>query len=356
VSETSFDVDYVSGGVKKTWTSTERREFDTAEYELQTFGFGDFRWRLITTYADRVANGFSRRLDYTGTVASNHRNDGPQWERMLNSSSTVYSDQVVVLHDVAWGRNGARLHPRVQAFYSVAANETRTARFQIDWEQFVWNVWSDGNWPNYSNHRNQFQVRLDRNIYIDFSRNTAGTPVWSSNTAGNPGAYKIMQDDGNLVIYSKKKALWASNTAGNPGARLTMQNDGNLVIYSKDGRALWASDTYGNPGATKTMKSDGNLVITSKDGRTLWSSNTAGNPGATDIIQDDGNYVIYAKEGTPLWASNTGGNSGARLTMQNDGNLVIYSKDGRALWASDTYGNPGAYDVMLSDGNYVIFK
>lgn len=66
-------------------------------------------------------------------------------------------------------------------------------------------------------------------------------PIWASNTAGNPGAWTIMQaSDGNLVVYSAaNKPLWASNTAGNPGAYLAVQNDSNLVIYN-GARPIWA--------------------------------------------------------------------------------------------------------------------
>ncbi|HRI71516.1 MAG TPA: hypothetical protein PK156_45090, partial [Polyangium sp.] len=40
-----------------------------------------------------------------------------------------------------------------------------------------------------------------------------GSPVWASGTDGHPGAYLIMQDDGNVVIYSTEgRALWSTNT------------------------------------------------------------------------------------------------------------------------------------------------
>ena len=59
-------------------------------------------------------------------------------------------------------------------------------------------------------------------------------------------SYLIMQDDGNLVLYTvaKDRVIWASNTHGNPGAYMHFQEDGNLVIYNSDkSRALWASNT-----------------------------------------------------------------------------------------------------------------
>jgi len=38
-------------------------------------------------------------------------------------------------------------------------------------------------------------------------------PVWASNTAGNPGAFLSVQDDGNLVVRDQNNnPLWATNT------------------------------------------------------------------------------------------------------------------------------------------------
>jgi hypothetical protein len=43
----------------------------------------------------------------------------------------------------------------------------------------------------------------------------SGRPVWATGTQKHPGAYFVVQDDGNLVIYSPEKTpLWASNTYG----------------------------------------------------------------------------------------------------------------------------------------------
>lgn len=64
-------------------------------------------------------------------------------------------------------------------------------------------------------------------------------------TGNVPGPYRlIMQGDGNLVLYtSTNKALWSTRTAGHPGARLVMQGDGNLVLYSSTNKTLWDSHT-----------------------------------------------------------------------------------------------------------------
>jgi hypothetical protein len=53
-----------------------------------------------------------------------------------------------------------------------------------------------------------------------------------------------MQPDGNFVIYDIEDGspipVWSTNTAGNPGAYLNLQDDGNMVIYSASNTVLWS--------------------------------------------------------------------------------------------------------------------
>ncbi len=74
--------------------------------------------------------------------------------------------------------------------------------------------------------------------------------LWSAGThvptqAAGTGAYCIMKDDGNFVVYDiNGKPCFQSNTKGHPGAFLRCQDDGNLVIYTRDKKAIWQSKTY----------------------------------------------------------------------------------------------------------------
>lgn len=68
--------------------------------------------------------------------------------------------------------------------------------------------------------------------------------VWSSGTwvsSGGESSYAIMQGDGNFVIYRNESAVWSSNTAGHPGAYLVQQDNGNLVVWGPDIKPLWMS-------------------------------------------------------------------------------------------------------------------
>jgi hypothetical protein len=209
-------------------------------------------------------------------------------------------------------------------------------------------------------------MQADGNLvaYLSTGRQPYGPAVWSSNTSGHPGAYAVMQDDGNLVVQAPGGVvLWSTGTSGHPGAYAEFQTDGNLVVYLPSGSAAWSTGTYAHPAtiavgtvmkpgwwaqATYTrlvMQPDGNLVLyRNRDGAALWSSNTSGYPGAYAVMQPDGNLVVYRPGGPALWSTHTSGHAGAYALVQNDGNFVVYRSGGGpstggALWSTGTYKN-----------------
>lgn len=208
-----------------------------------------------------------------------------------------------------------------------------------------------------------------------------------------------MQPDGNLVIYlsgyyGSPPALWSSGTSGNPGAYALMQIDGNFVIYRQGGGpdlggALWSTRTWGRPDACGKFALDGEfeVITASPPPTTLWTSGTGVPFLAADgtvpdrlspgdrlrpgqwiasqtvwlVMQPDGNLVLYRQRGAgAVWSSRTWGNPGAYAVLQNDGNLVVY-RAGRndpagALWSSRTWGNPNDKLVAQFDGNLVLYR
>ncbi|MGW7824408.1 hypothetical protein ACWGLF_41400, partial [Streptomyces puniciscabiei] len=164
-----------------------------------------------------------------------------------------------------------------------------------------------------------------------------------------------MQTDGNLVARlntgsGSGQVVWSTGTSGHPGAYAIMQTDGNLVVYTATGGAgkggaLWSSQSYGSPGAYATVQDDGNIAVWAKSGHAiLWGSATS----ARYQTVYGGNIL---KPGT--WTQGTY----TRLVMQMDGNLVMYRRrDGAALWSTHTSRHPGAYAVMQTDGNVVVYK
>ncbi len=75
--------------------------------------------------------------------------------------------------------------------------------------------------------------------------------LWSSATVNTQCDNPILinQKDGNVVIYNKGvasagNALWSTGTAnGSQCYYLIMQDDGNLVLYTTNFTAVWASGT-----------------------------------------------------------------------------------------------------------------
>lgn len=90
-----------------------------------------------------------------------------------------------------------------------------------------------------------------------------------------------------------------------------------------------------NNGAYKViLQDDGNLVLYTGE-QSVWSTGTNGKSVQRAEVQDDGNFVLYAGDG-PVWASQTAGASDVRLVLQDDRNLVLYASDG-AKWSSETH-------------------
>jgi hypothetical protein len=163
--------------------------------------------------------------------------------------------------------------------------------------------------------------------------NNAGQPVWFTGTSGNPGAKLSLQLDGNMVIYSAGNTpLWQSGTSHNPSYlsyvntilqpsrllrgqwletadrryKMVLQNDGNLVLYSPT-RAIWSTRTNGSTASYLAMQLDGNLVLYDANNRPLWQSQTNDRGISALVLQQDGNLVTYQGMVVPTWNTQTRG-------------------------------------------------
>jgi hypothetical protein len=89
------------------------------------------------------------------------------------------------------------------------------------------------------------------------------------------GNYRLVyQGDGNLVIYSPRRAIWQSKTAGRSPGFFAVQGDGNLVIYGKTGQVYWSSQSQNKGGDKLYMQGDGSLVLYTPQGKAVWNSGT----------------------------------------------------------------------------------
>ena len=97
--------------------------------------------------------------------------------------------------------------------------------------------------------------------------------VKGESLVSNNGAYTLtLQDDGNLVLASRGKALWSSSTDGKDVVRAEVQRDGNFVLYTAD-KPIWHSDTKGKKNVRLVLQDDRNLVLYAADGP-AWSTKT----------------------------------------------------------------------------------
>lgn len=72
--------------------------------------------------------------------------------------------------------------------------------------------------------------------------------------------------DGNLVLYGPSGAVMGSGTFTTSPGGVYMNPNGELAIYNSGGGIMWQSGTAGNPGAYMRVKNDGHVAIFSSNG------------------------------------------------------------------------------------------
>ncbi|MHA3702326.1 hypothetical protein ACXR2U_09070 [Jatrophihabitans sp. YIM 134969] len=150
--------------------------------------------------------------------------------------------------------------------------------------------------------RRYLPVRLDRPL-ADVGtryqvRNSSGRVVASGDL------YRAVRPDADCRVLSTLQATRTPpDPSGLNAFSLAQQTDGNVVERNGQGRALWTTGTAGHPGAHLVLQSDGNVVIRDAAGRAVWNTGTAGHPGATLTLQADSNVVLRDPAGRALWAS-----------------------------------------------------
>lgn len=186
---------------------------------------------------------------------------------------------------------------------------------------------------------NKLTMQSDGNLVLYTTANGVTKATFQTRTSGKPGAYAVLQDDRNLVVYSSAgKPLWASNTAMTNASSYYLDAGNNEGGYLDPGWYLQSA----NRKYKLTMQTDGNLVLYSSN-KAIWTSATNGNRNAEAVLQSDGNFVVYSAAGKALWNTRTSRNVvGANvLTLQNDGNLVMYfyaDKVTQVRWQTKTAG------------------
>jgi LysM repeat protein len=107
---------------------------------------------------------------------------------------------------------------------------------------------------------------------------------------------------GDTLTQGKKLIKGESLTSNNGAYTLTLQDDGNLVLAVR-GKAIWATGTNGQDVVRAEVQPDGNFVLYTAD-KPVWATNTKGKKDVRLVLQDDRNLVLYAADG-PAWSTKT---------------------------------------------------
>ncbi|MEU6245007.1 FG-GAP-like repeat-containing protein [Streptomyces sp. NPDC047024] len=108
---------------------------------------------------------------------------------------------------------------------------------------------------------------------------------------------------GNTLVAGA--VLGSQDSLVSNAARLTMQANGDLVVVSNAGKTLWSTKTAGHPGATARFSAQGDLTVVDSDGTTvLWHAGVTA-PGGKAVLQDRGNFVVYNAAGEAQWGAGT---------------------------------------------------
>ncbi|MBD0741685.1 hypothetical protein BG418_09325 [Streptomyces sp. CBMA152] len=169
--------------------------------------------------------------------------------------------------------------------------------------------------------------------------------VTFTNAQGQKTATRLKDTTPDRKLSAGTVIASGSSVASN-SVRLSMQPDGNLVLTGiTSGQTLWSSNTAGNPGANATVRTDGSLVVTGTSGTVLWNSGsgTTGATGAYAMVRDDASVQMYNAAGKSVWTSGTQGKVAAADVTTS----YTYTAAGKTESISDTVGNTWLYTYDL---------
>lgn len=94
---------------------------------------------------------------------------------------------------------------------------------------------------------------------------TVGNPLQSCD-----GTVSLtLATNGEVAVYQNGTSLYAAGTAGTRPGTAGMQGDGNFVVYDANGVPRWATGTAGHPGAYFNVRNDGTTQVVYQ-GNVIW--------------------------------------------------------------------------------------
>jgi hypothetical protein len=280
--------------------------------------------------------------------------------------------------------------------------------------------------------KNSSDIELIRQCYGQTDSIQPGEPLMAGRPLANNGYTALLQTDGNLVIKdSAGTVVWQTNSAGSGAVKVSVDSDNNIILLDANNTKVWPAATTAsfvkklfavspaNPkaklinGILQVFDPNGNVInvsncdllkgnypnaCLSKFARAVGCTNTTFDPtklstkivswntmSSSEIVKDFGSlqgstnytnryichgnniYTVYQFDtlysGDTLNPGQAIYNGTYRAVMQGDGNFVIYNGTS-AIWG--IFGDPGigmgfsifpgSVAKMQSDGNFVIYK
>ena len=211
---------------------------------------------------------------------------------------------------------------------------------------------------------NQYSLSMQSDNNLVLYKGTQS--IWSTGTSGKGTqgtGYFNFQPDGNLVVYASTGIIWSSGTSGSNATSLLLQQNGNLVLYSNIGAVVWSTNdrigtTQDNP---MTIVVNGLYLDKGQFGNTQNKGILASNGSDYQKFWLDNNELLHCKQGgcldtnggnNWLWYpcdSNNSNQKGFHFTISN-GQKVLQFNSGDCL----DVGNDNMHWGCNGNGNQAL--
>ncbi|MBE8993954.1 FG-GAP-like repeat-containing protein [Microcystis aeruginosa] len=124
-----------------------------------------------------------------------------------------------------------------------------------------------------------FTLSVNQSGNLVLFNQTKNTQVWSTNTSPPEPQYAsyyqaTMQSNGNFVLSEwageAQLSYWSTNTAGNPGAYLALGEDGGLYIRNQQGNNIYTFHQGTNPNTSRVSRlNEGNSIVSNNSNSNL---------------------------------------------------------------------------------------
>jgi len=163
-------------------------------------------------------------------------------------------------------------------------------------------------------------------------RLSAGASLSAGQSLGSSGGHTLeVQADGDVVlrrpVAGTTHVIWSSGTAGQPGARLTLEADGQLTVRDVGDVVRWTNGVTGAAGSQLVLHSNGNLVQYVGEGagrRPVWQTGTGSD--RTGVGCPAGEHRLLCERSASAAPSDTAARA-IKFAMHQLG--VPYSSSGR---------------------------